>query len=128
MRKPAECVASCLGCFAARLHLFLAVTCLVLQDLAQQGRAILSAILRPDNSLRFLKPGRLVTVRSYPGQSPWGIGVVVNLSRQFVPAAEPPDDVAADALTSYTVDTLLECQPGMVAGTKYPFLVIKDHR
>ena len=82
-------------------------------------------MLRPDNSLRFLKPGRLVIVRSHPGQPPWGIGVVVNLSRQVAPAAEPADDMAAaDALPSYTVDTLLECQPGTDAGTKYPFLII----
>ena len=53
-----------------------------MQELAQQGKTILAAILRPDNSLRFLKPGRLVTVRSLPGQAPWGIGVVVNVSRQ----------------------------------------------
>lgn len=79
----------------------------------------MQAILRPDNCLRFLKPGRLVALRCLGPGPPWGIGVVVNLSRQATPQANGHADGngSEQPAPCYVVDTLLECQPGSAAGS-----------
>ena len=88
------------------------------QELAREGTAVLQAILRPDNSLRFLKPGRLVTLRTPAGGRAWGVGIVVAVSR--LPGSGGGSSgqkgsvlSALDPTAPYVVDTLLECQPGL---------------
>lgn len=81
-------------------------------DIAQLEKRIMSEITRPERALLYLVPGRLVKVRD--GGTDWGWGVVVNVVKR-PPAASStlPSSLAYSRGTSYIVDTLLHCSPGL---------------
>nr|XP_029121629.1 DExH-box ATP-dependent RNA helicase DExH10 isoform X2 [Elaeis guineensis] len=81
-------------------------------DIAQLEKRIMSEITRPERVLLYLVPGRLVKVRD--GGTDWGWGVVVNVVKK-PPAASStlPSSLASSRGSSYIVDTLLHCSPGL---------------
>eukprot|EP00252_Welwitschia_mirabilis_P018829 TRINITY_DN4218_c0_g1_i1.p1 TRINITY_DN4218_c0_g1~~TRINITY_DN4218_c0_g1_i1.p1 ORF type:complete len:993 (+),score=171.89 TRINITY_DN4218_c0_g1_i1:142-3120(+) len=80
--------------------------------IAQLEKQIMTEITRPERILLFLVPGRLVKIRE--GTTDWGWGVVVNVVKK--PPSRPstlPSVIMSSRSTSYIVDTLLTCAPGL---------------
>ncbi|XP_019446453.1 PREDICTED: DExH-box ATP-dependent RNA helicase DExH10-like [Lupinus angustifolius] len=66
-------------------------------EIAQLEKKMMEQIMRPENVLLYLLPGRLIRIRE--GGTDWGWGVVVNV-------------VKKPSGGGYIVDTLLHCSPG----------------
>ncbi|MQL74862.1 hypothetical protein Taro_007241, partial [Colocasia esculenta] len=81
-------------------------------DLAELEKKIMSEIARPERALLYLCTGRLVKVRD--GAVDWGWGVVINVVKKPPPPLGTlPSALAASRSSSYIVDTLLHCSPGL---------------
>ncbi|XXG57937.1 hypothetical protein AAC387_Pa04g0380 [Persea americana] len=81
-------------------------------EIAELEKKMMSEITRPERILYFLTPGRLVKVRD--GGTDWGWGVVVNVVKKPSAALGTlPSALASLRGSSYIVDTLLHCSPGL---------------
>lgn len=79
-------------------------------SIAECEKEMLPHIVNPGVSLPFLKAGRMIRVRD--GDADWGWGVVVNVVK--VDGAEDGN------VSSFVVDTLLQCAPGAAEGRLVP--------
>jgi len=86
------------------------------QEIAEAGKVMLTEMLRPERSLRFLRSGRLVRVRVAGADYGWG--VVCAVTRKLPPAATAAAPAQpADATSHYVVDTLLRVLPPLAPGS-----------
>eukprot|EP00884_Botryococcus_braunii_P001882 jgi/Botrbrau1/11695/Bobra.0195s0026.1 len=91
----------------------------IVTELAEKERELLAVILRPEYSLLYLDPGRLLRVRQ--GKVEWGWGIVVGVQR--LPARPTPPNGATLATppspaANYLVDVLLPCARGISSSSQ----------
>lgn len=73
-------------------------------QLADAHAAVMAEVLRPERSLRFLRPGRIVRVRAAGTDYGWGVVCAVLHS-------PPKGEAPSSATACYTVDALLRVHP-----------------